>query len=592
MLLPLLVTAALASGLDDVRPKALRESPAAFALDADGTVVALVDADDALWVGAGRLRRLGSLSFTPDRIVAGEPLVLSRTERAGLAGSTAWAVLAPRGGLAKKGERAGRLVDSLPLGEGAAILFPDALLLVDLSVDEPRVIPLPFVGARALRLEGDAVVVEGAAGVQLTVGIADACPRGLAETAPEDDLAAMLWRETARLCDAPSRLSDARLRRAKVKRDALVEEAIREGDPERITALRPPGGADALRPSVDTRMGAVRTREDAEVEIAARLEAGDGLTVVHTTPTPGMALAGWVSGPYAPACSATVIFAPSNQEVSDHLRARVQDARDAGMACAGSLLVASPGEVSEWKDPVFYVEPGGRIRGGRNGGISPQRVRLDLAWLRADKDPLGKLAAAPELVPEWAEGPGPGFGPILDVDGSWIAGSGWDILRGPFNAYRVERVPLGGPVSHLRVLRDGRVEVRSGGEIGAVVMEVENAAVEWGRPRADSANAYPIDAPRYRPAPAVDPGPWRLAGDRRLQASAKAGGGTLDLPVPIRHVENRDEGTVLYTDLGIFGLDGEGTLTWRLTDAESWVIDGPLLVGTTPFGVAAWRLPY
>jgi hypothetical protein len=123
-------------------------------------------------------------------------------------------------------------------------------------------------------------------------------------------------------------------------------------------------------------------------------------------------------------------------------------------------------------------------------------------------------------------------------------------------------------------------------------MEVEKATVEWGLARADSASAYPIEAPRYRPAPAVDPGPWRLAGDRRLQASASAGGGTLDLPVPIRHVENRTGGTVLYTDLGIFGLDGEGTLTWRLTDAESWVIDGPLVVGTTPFGVAAWRLPY
>ena len=217
---------------------------------------------------------------------------------------------------------------------------------------------------------------------------------------------------------------------------------------------------------------------------------------------------------------------------------------------------------------------------------------MDQAWLRAESDPLGKLAQAPELVPDWVEGPGPGFGPILDVDGSWVAGSGWDVLRGPFNAHRIERVAMGGPVSHLRIRRDGRVEVRSGGQLAAVVMESENAAIEWGLAPADSAGAYPIEAPRTRPAPAVDPGPWRLAGDRRLQASAAAGGGTLELPLPIRHVENRAAGTVLYTDLGLFGLDAGGTLTWRLTDPESWVIDGPLLVGTSPFGVAAWRLPY
>jgi len=590
MLSTLLATTALAAGLDDVRPRRLQEDPAAYAEDAKGRVVALVDRDDVLWVGENRLRSLGALSFTPDTVLAGEPIVLSRTERRGLVGVTDWAVLSPEVGLARKGRRAGRMLGATPTDRGAALLFPDALLLVDAEHEEPRVVPLPFPRAHGLFREGDTVVVEGSGEDLLVVGVEDGCPRGLSEKAPAGELAEMLWRETARLCSAPARTSDARVRRAKVQRDAAIEAAIREGDADLVAALQPPGGAEGLRPSQDTRMGAVRTREEAQVQLAPRLPLGDGLTVVHTAPTPGMDLTPWASGTHAPACVGVVVLAPPDPDVAEHLAGRVEAAREQKLPCAGSLVVARPGEVSEWKDTVFYVEAGGRVRGGRNGGISARRVRMDQAWLQPDSDPLGMLAKSPELVPEWAEGPGPGFGPILDVDGSWVAGSGWDVLRGPFNAYRVERVALGGPVTHLRVRRDGRVEVRSGGVVGAVVME--SGDVEWGLTLADSASGYPIEAPRTRPAPAVDPGPWRQAGDRRLQASAKVGGGTLELPVPIRHVENRASGTVLYTDLGLFGLDAEGAITWRLTDPESWVIDGALLVGSTPFGVSAWRLPY
>lgn len=590
MLLPLLATVAVASGLEDVRPKELQESPAAYATDADGRVVVLVDNDAGLWVGRNRLRRLGRLSFMPDQITVGDPLVLSRTDRKGLVGTTDWAVLSAGGGLARKGERSGRLLDSVAYDGGAALLFPDALLLVDDASDEPREIPLPFVGALDVQHELDVVIVEGADRARLTVRIQDGCPIGLAEAAPEQDLAAMLWRETARLCSAPPRLPDDRVRRAKVQRDALVEQAVRDGDAALITALQPPGGAEALRPFIDNRMGAVRTREEAQVELSPRLAEGGGLIVVHARPTPGMDLAPWASGTYAPACAGTVVLASADPDVAEHLKARVLAARDAGLPCAGSLLVAQPGEVSDWKDPVFYTESNGRVRGGRNGGISARRVRLDQAWLLEGSDPLADIAQAPELVPEWSEGPGPGFGPILDIDGSWVAGSGWDVLRGPFNAYRVERVPLGGPIDHLRVLRNGRIEVRSGGEIGAVVME--KGTVEWGGRLSDSAGVYPTETPRFRPVPAVDPGPWRLAGDRRLQASAKVGGGTLELPVPVRHAENRENGTVLYTDIGLLGIDEKGSIEWRLTDVESWVVNGALLVGVTPFGVSAWRLPY
>ena len=205
MLLTLLATAAFAGGLDDVRPRRLQEDPAAFAEDADGRVVALVDRDDVLWVGAGRLRALGALSFTPDTVLPGDPIVLSRTEHRGLVGTTDWAVLSTSGGLARKGRHAGRLLGVVATDEGAALLFPDALLLIDGRQEEPRVVPLPFARAQGLFLDGDAVVVEGAGDDMLVVGLDDGCPRGLAKTAPEDDLAAVLWRETARLCSAPPR---------------------------------------------------------------------------------------------------------------------------------------------------------------------------------------------------------------------------------------------------------------------------------------------------------------------------------------------------------------------------------------------------
>ena len=102
MLLTLLATAAFAGGLDDVRPRRLQEDPAAFAEDADGRVVALVDRDDVLWVGAGRLRALGALSFTPDTVLPGDPIVLSRTEHRGLVGTTDWCASRRRGGVRLK----------------------------------------------------------------------------------------------------------------------------------------------------------------------------------------------------------------------------------------------------------------------------------------------------------------------------------------------------------------------------------------------------------------------------------------------------------------------------------------------------------
>jgi hypothetical protein len=81
-------------------------------------------------------------------------------------------------------------------------------------------------------------------------------------------------------------------------------------------------------------------------------------------------------------------------------------------------------------------------------------------------------------------------------------------------------------------------------------------------------------------------------GSGRLQASANAGGGTKLLPVTIQRVENREGGTVVYTDLGMLGLDEDGEIAWRLTDVVDWVLCDELIVGATPFGMAGWRLPW
>ncbi len=563
---------------------------AAWAEDEQGDVVALVDRDGGLWTGRRKLSRLGAVSFVPDRLLYGDRLVLVRSEQAGLTGHAAWAVLRPDGAGAIKGERDAPVREVRATPTGAVLLFPDAVVVVDQDRRESKEIPLPFLHPRDLRVEGGVARVRGPDGRGLTLALTDGCPTDLPAVAPEDALDAVMWREAARVCGAPPRLDDAVIRRARAQRDAAVEEALAAGDADAIIALDPPGGVEGLRPSGKGQLGAVRTREEATVRVAERLLPDAGLVVVHTKPTPGMDLGPWAGTPWAPACVARLVLAPGTLEEAAVLEDRIAAAGARGLACADGLAVAHPGEVSEWKDAVFYVEAGTRVRGGRNGALSPHRVRMDLAWLTGAADPLHTIAAAPELVPEWTVGPGPGFGPILDVDGSWVAGAGWDVVRGPASAQRVDRASLGGPVSGLRVRRDGRMEVVSGGQHALATLET--GAVTWVDAPSDSADVYAIQRPRRGPRPAVDPGPWRVVGASTLQGSAKANGKVVELPVAVRDVENRDSGTVVHTDLGLIGLDAEGTITWRLTDPLDWVLVEDRIVGTTPFGVHGWRLPY
>lgn len=590
MLAIALLSAALAAGLDDVKPKGLRDSAVAWAEGEDGEVVALVDEDGGLWTGRRKLKRLGGVSFLPDQVLADGHLVLVQGAQTGLTGRSQWAVLKPDGSGAIKGEHDAPVREARTTPGGVALLFPDAIALVDLSWGETRLLPMPFLHPRDLRVDGDVVRVRGPDGEALAVSLADACPVGFPETAPAGALDAVMWRETARVCAAPPRLSDAVVRRARAERDALVEEALASGDADAIIGLDPPGGIEALRPSGEGQLGAVRTREEATVSVAARLLPPAGLVVVHTAPTPGMDLGPWAGTPWAPACVARLVLVPESSEQAAVLEDRIAAAGARGLACADGIAVAQPGEVGAWKDTVFYVQGGSRVRGGRNGALSPHRVRMDLAWLTGAADPLFPIAEAPELVPEWTVGPGPGFGPILDIDGKWIAGAGWDLVRGPASAHRVDRATLAGPITGLRVRRDGRMEVVSGGQVGFVTLET--GEIEWSDAPSDSSAVYPVEAPRRGPVPAVDPGPWRVVGAATLQGNAKIGGKKIDLPIPIRDVENRDSGTVVHTDLGLLGIDRNGDIAWRLTDPLEWVVVADRIVGTTPFGVHGWRLPY
>jgi hypothetical protein len=590
MIFTLLLSAAFASAPAGVRPRHLQEEAVVWAVDGDGRVVALADRAAGLWVGEGRLQRLGSLSFIPDQIVAGEHVLVARSDRKGLTAETAWAVMDRSGAGVLKGSHDTPLIAARDTEDGAVLLFHDVLLVARLAEQSVIEIPLPFLGAGGLSLDGNVAVVGGPDGTSLRVGLSDGCALNLGDGPPDDALLASLWRRTALICGAPARLSPERTALADAALAARLEQALDAGDADLIFALGAGDVLESMRPFGDAYPGAVRTREEASVQVDASLVSSSGLTVVVAAPTQGMDLAPWVLGAAAPACVAPVVLAPREAAVATYLSLRVAALRDAGTPCADGLRVAVPGQVGAWKDSLFYVQADGTVKGARSGGVSARRVRLDLAWLTGEADPLFEIAAAPELVPEWHLGPGPAFGPVLDVNGSWIAGAGWDLLRGNARAKRVERVSLPGAVTSIRVRRDGRLEVLAGGHPARVIQET--GEIEWSSAPADSAAVVTVERVQMRARPAVDPGPWRAMGSGRLQAAANAGGGTKHLPVSIKYVENRDGGTVVYTELGLLGLDEDGEITWRLTDLVDWVLCDDLIVGATPFGLAGWRLPW
>ena len=81
--------------------------------------------------------------------------------------------------------------------------------------------------------------------------------------------------------------------------------------------------------------------------------------------------------------------------------------------------------------------------------------------------------------------------------------------------------------------------------------------------------------------------PWEHLTQREL-----LGVRLCDLGVTIERVLNGRLSSVAVTPVGLVGMGHDGAIAWRLTEIERWIWTGEFVVGTSPFGVHGYRLPF
>ena len=600
---PLLLTLAALQGapaadLSQVRPKRLA-ADAAMSVAGDGGRVALVTSTGEVWVGTQRLEAVGDLGGPPHGLhLSGGAVTAWSTRRTGLCVETSVATFSPAGSPTPR-IAPGSPLQVMAIPGGHALLWADRVERISADGAAPQVFPLPPGWPVGLSMVDGQVQVDGAEGALLQIDLEAGCPDGL----PDDDpslraLERKQLRDARRVCGAPPHLPDRIDAIADVARAAGQAAAIRAGDTDALARLGAPTCAqlEALRPIEVDATSAFSSRFERSLTLAARIQPQRGLGAVVRVKDPGMDLEPWMEGPHAPACTGSLVLWAQEPAHAGYLKQRLAELRERGGGCADRARIAWPSDVGPFEkededDPgdAFYVQPGGGWVGVRRGALSARMVRLDLARLDP-ADPLHGVAKAPELVPAWTVGPAPGGDVVLDVDGSWVAGAGWDLVRGPPNAIRKERASLLGPVERVQGRADGRFEVVAGGQPARVTLE-DGGSVEWTDALSSGEALLPVpDA--LPPKPSVDPGPWRVVGEGRLAARSETGPLSVSLGLPVQRVLNGRNATAVVTPLGIVGVGRDGTLLWRMTEARQWVFTGDFVVGTTPWGIQGYRLPY
>jgi hypothetical protein len=365
-----------------------------------------------------------------------------------------------------------------------------------------------------------------------------------------------------------------------------IRRAASQGDLAELSALGVRGKAmvESVRPEESPSVGAYRTREEKSVRLHSSLVSVRGVMVI-TSPDPEMDLRPWVTGPHAPACHTRVVLAPSHAEIMRDLHARVLALRAEGLTCAADLIVSTRGMAGDLQHDVGYVDITGNLKATRDGPISALHARLDIARALEPAqgqraDPLVPLASLPDLFANWTVGPGPVTEIVLDTDGSWLAGTGWNLVRATPGNLRTISMELMGPVGGISIRKDGRVDVVSGGQV--VEVDLERRKLFWGPPRSV--------IPKQR---SHDPGSWRIENGTTVirGAMGETSHMRIHLPIPVHEVAPLGTGAVVLTDLGLFGISSVGELAWRIVGATHWQESGGVLIAGGPAGVSGYYLP-
>lgn len=570
----------LSLDLDDLAPRALRET--AVIVARDGERAAVVDRAAALWVGEGRLTRVATLAQVPDGLELGAGgLLLWSVTREGLWTETQVELRDARGRLSRTQLVEGPASGALALDDGFALAFPSEILLI--AEGGAREVPLPLLEPELLSASEGTLIVHGEGGASASVDLATGCARGEPGEGP---LARWLQACAALGCaqpdgaPGPQILTPAQAVQAEQARQATIRAAVAARSPALLAGLwvRGRDAIQALAPGPAAGKARFTTLTGDRLSAPSDTFGPDGALILQDIDDD---LQGWTDGPLAPGCHARVLLAPASATMA----ARMDEAREARKQahdrCADQVRVLPVGLLPDSvQGPTLrYASPSGDLLARRLGPLGPAQVRLDIASLTPRGDPLTELGQLPLYNPEWIVSAAKADEMILDVDGSALIAASWELLRVDPSVQRVARMALPGPVEGLSVRKNGTVDAVVGGQRAVIDLDHQTAR-------------YYDPAPASAPAPAaVEPGPWRIAGSaiEKLGPDGKVVARTT-LPLPPRVVARAGSGAVVQTALGLFGLDADGKLSWKLPDAGAWVVTrGYLLVGTSS-GVAGFRL--
>lgn len=565
----------LAGELDGWKPKEVVEQALISARDGDLAVV--VDRTAGLWIGEGRLRQVATLESVPTGLALGEDLALWRVAREGLWTRTT-VEIRDRGGAVLRTETTdGPATDVLPLPGGFVVSLPGELRLI--AGDAPvRVIPLPFLVTESLELDDGWMKIYGDGGSFSAVDLESGCPSPL----PDEG-------------DPLTRLIRWRAREACADQRALPADVLIEAEEARAAAIR--GAVAARSPALLAALG-VRTRDDISALAPGAVQGTTRLTFLGDqqlsapSGTFGHAgaillqdvdtdLAGWAKRPWGPACNARILLIPTSASRAARYSQHLARLHATGEPCADQVALMPVGTL---RDPVAgptirYTAPNGNLLARRTGLAGPMQVRLDVASLTPQGDPLTALGKLPLYAPAWIVPAARAFEATLDVDGSLVAAAGWEIIRVDPGGRRVARKALPGPVHDLAIRKNGTIDAVVGGQ--RVVIDLDKDEVHWHE-------AGAADQPT---TPARETGPWSVEGTT-VRRAASSGRPALvrALPVELRAIAALSAGAVVETDLGLFGLDEDGAPSWRLPDTGTWAVSDRTLIASTAGGLAGFEL--
>lgn len=575
--MPALLALLLTLDMQGVKPRHLQESGLLIARS--GERAAVVDTEGYLWMGEGRLKKVAKLSTVPTGMALTDELALWTVSREGLWTRSRLQLIDDEGEITRDEWVDGPVSDVLSYEGGYALALPGAVLLLP-DKGETKAIPLPFLTPSTLAHSDGRLRVHADSGEIIGVDLSTGCPTVLPDQG--EPLTRLLRARSAAVCDPDITLPPEIKAAAEAARQAAIEGAIAARAPALLAGLGVRGerAVLSLAPAPPPGYPGFARQQGESVRGNPAIFGPKGAVVLQDFEQD---LRGWAEGRYAPACVARLVLSSTDEEHHARNIEALASVRQARESCADSVVVAAMGSMDDTLNAstLRYVSSAGDLLARRVGPAGPIQVRLDIASLTPQGDPLTVLGKLPSYNYEWIV---PAVRPrelVLQEDGSALAAAGWELVRVSPSGKRVTRWTLPGPVSNLSLRPSGEVDAVVGGQ--AALIDLDARRARWFDPVSNLSPA---------PAPVRDPGRWSFDGvTLNRKGNLDLEPVSLTLPVGIRSVATAGDGAIVETTIGLVGVDRSGKLVWRMPDTGAWIVTGDqVIVGTTQ-GIVGFPLP-